>query len=262
MKKRHLGQNFLIDLSIAQHIVDLANIQPGEAVVEIGPGKGVLTQIMLQQADSLTAIELDPKLFRDLENRFGDTPSFKLFEGDAAKFDYPSLGKKLKIVSNLPYYAATHIMKKLIHFRDHIQSMTLMLQKEVVDRLTAKPGQKEYGSLSVYVQYHCNVERLLEIPKTAFSPQPKIDSSLVGLTPLPEPKVLVEDPALFFKLVHSAFFHKRKMLKNNLKDWQHLFHQEHGKLQLANIDLNRRGETLSLEDFAGLANHVHAITAN
>ena len=261
MRKRPLGQNFLIDLNIAQNIIQLADIRPGESVVEIGPGKGVLTQLLINPTHSLTAIELDPQLAKDLQNRFGDTPSFKLIEGDAAKFDYASLGGELKVVSNLPYYAATHIMKKLIHYRDQIRSMTLMLQKEVVDRLTAKPGQREYGSLSVYVQYHCEVQRLLEIPNTAFSPKPKIDSSLIGLTPLPQPKVQVENPKLFFKLVNSAFFHKRKMLKNNLKDWEHLFNQKDGQAQLAGIDLKRRGETLSLEDFATIANHVHALTA-
>ncbi len=261
MRKRPLGQNFLIDLNIAQNIIQLADIRPGESVVEIGPGKGVLTQLLINPTHSLTAIELDPQLAKDLQNRFGDTPSFKLIEGDAAKFDYASLGGELKVVSNLPYYAATHIMKKLIHYRDQIRSMTLMLQKEVVDRLTAEPGQREYGSLSVYVQYHCEVQRLLEIPNTAFSPKPKIDSSLISLTPLPQPKVQVENPKLFFKLVNSAFFHKRKMLKNNLKDWEHLFNQKDGQAQLAGIDLKRRGETLSLEDFATIANHVHALTA-
>ena len=258
MKKRPLGQNFLIDPGIAQQIIQLAHIQPGEPVVEIGPGKGILTQLLIQQTDSLTAIELDPQLSRDLQKRFGDAPSFELVEGDAAKFDYSSLGVRLNIVSNLPYYAATHIMKKLIHYRKHIRSMTLMLQKEVVDRLTAKPGQRAYGSLSVYVQYHCEVQRLLEIPNTAFSPTPKIDSSLIGLMPLPQPRVRVEDPKLFFKMVHSAFFHKRKMLKNNLKDWRHLFNKENGQARLAGIDLNRRGETLSLDEFADLANYLHA----
>ncbi len=258
MKKRRLGQNFLIDLNIAHNIVQLAHIQPGETVVEIGPGTGALTQLLLEQTDSLTAIEVDPKLAKDLQNRFGDRPSFKLLEGDAAKFDYSCLGTGINIVSNLPYYAATHIMKRLIHYRNSIRSMTLMLQKEVVDRLVAEPGQRSYGSLSVYVQYYCEVQRLLEIPNTAFSPKPKITSSLIALRPLPQPKVQVENEKLFFKLVHSAFFHKRKMLKNNLKDWQHLFSENNGQTRLAGIDLNRRGETLSLEDFANLANHLHS----
>ena len=139
--------------------------------------------------------------------------------------------------------------------------MTLMLQKEVVDRLIASPDSRSYGSLSVYVQYYCEVQRLLEIPNIAFSPKPKIDSSLIGLFPLPQPRVKVEDPKLFFKIVNSAFFHKRKMLKNNLKDWENLFTEENGQAQLAGIDLNRRGETLSLQDFAEITNHVHALSA-
>ncbi|MZG30452.1 MAG: ribosomal RNA small subunit methyltransferase A [Nitrospinae bacterium] len=261
MRKRPLGQNFLVDLHIAQNIIQLANIQPGEHVVEIGPGKGILTQLLINKVNSLTAVELDPRLAKDIQSRFGNTPTFKLIEGDAAKFDYASLGKGLNVVSNLPYYAATHIMKKLIHYRDHINSMTLMLQKEVVDRLTAVPGNREYGSLSVYVQYYCEVQRLLEIPNTAFSPKPKIDSSLISLTPLSQPRVQVENSKLFFKLVNSAFIHKRKMLKNNLKNWEHLFNKENGQARMAGIDLNRRGETLSLEDFADLANHVHTLTA-
>ena len=209
---------------------------------------------MLPLTGFMTAIELDPKLCRKLETRFSDTPSFRIIENDAAKFDYASLEPGFKVVSNLPYYAATHIMKKLIHFGNRIQSMTLMMQKEVVDRLTAEPCNKEYSSLSVYVQYHCKVERLLEIPNTAFSPRPKIDSSLFSLKPLPQPSVQVEDPQLFFKIVNAAFLHKRKMLKNNLKPWEDKFEQA----RLAGIDLSRRGETLSMSDFANIANYLHS----
>ncbi|MBT5469672.1 MAG: ribosomal RNA small subunit methyltransferase A [Nitrospina sp.] len=259
MRKRPLGQNFLVDSEIAQNIIALANIQPEDDVVEIGPGKGVLTQRLLPITRSLTAIELDPKLCRELETRFqGNSSSFRIIEGDAAKFDYSSIKPGFKVVSNLPYYAATHIMKKLIHFGSQIQSMTLMMQKEVVDRLTAKPGNKEYSSLSVYVQYHCDVERLLEIPNTAFSPRPKIDSSLFSLKPLPQPKVQVQDPQLFFKIVNAAFYHKRKMLKNNLKSWESNFTDKQGQSQLAGIDLSRRGETLSMSDFANMANYLYS----
>jgi 16S rRNA (adenine1518-N6/adenine1519-N6)-dimethyltransferase len=254
MRKRPLGQNFLVDSEIAHNIITLANIQPDDHVVEIGPGKGVLTQRIIPIARFLTAIELDPKLCRELETRFSDIPSFRIIENDAAKFDYASLEPGFKVVSNLPYYAATHIMKKLIHFGNRIQSMTLMMQKEVVDRLTAEPCNKEYSSLSVYVQYHCKVERLLEIPNTAFSPRPKIDSSLFSLKPLPQPSVQVEDPQLFFKIVNAAFLHKRKMLKNNLKPWEDKFEQA----RLAGIDLSRRGETLSMSDFANIANYLHS----
>tara|TARA_B100001123_G_scaffold250029_1_gene279134 strand:+ start:135 stop:923 length:789 start_codon:yes stop_codon:yes gene_type:complete len=259
MRKRPLGQNFLVDTAIADSIIELADLQKEDDILEIGPGKAVLTQRLLPLARSLTAIELDPKLCRELENRFkNETCSFKIIEGDAAKFDYSSIKPGFKVVSNLPYYAATHIMKKLIHFGSRIQSMTLMMQKEVVDRLTAEAGNKEYGSLSVYVQYHCQVERLLEIPNTAFTPRPKIDSTLFSLKPRPQPKVEVQDPQLFFKIVNAAFFHKRKMLKNNLKAWKNNFKNEHGQICLAGIDLSRRGETLTMSDFANLANYIYS----
>ena len=139
--------------------------------------------------------------------------------------------------------------------------MTVMLQKEVVNRLVAQPGNKEYSSLSVFIQYHCNVKRVLEVPKSAFSPVPKIDSSVVHLTPLAASKVQVSDEKIFFKIVHASFLHKRKMLKNNLKEWESFFKTEKDKIHIEGIDLNRRGETLSLDDFAVIANHVHAVGA-
>jgi 16S rRNA (adenine1518-N6/adenine1519-N6)-dimethyltransferase len=258
MKKRPLGQNFLNDLSIAQEIVRLAGVTPGTAVLEIGPGKGILTQYLLDAESTLTALEIDKKLCHELSQKFGGKTNFKLIEADATKFDYSSAGDRFKVVSNLPYYAATHIVKRLIDYRARITDMTVMLQKEVVDRFVARPGQKEYGSLSVYIQFHCQVERLLEIQKTAFSPPPKIDSSLVKLTPRPAPEVQVDDQTTFFKVVHAAFIHKRKILKNNLKIWENQFQRDNDKTHLAGIDLSRRGETLSMQEFATLSNHLHA----
>ena len=257
MKKRPFGQNFLKDASIAQKIVQLAQISPDDPVLEIGPGRGILTQYLLQSANLLTALEIDTKLCAELQQKFAGNENFRLIEADAAKFDYGRIGPKFKVVSNLPYYAATHIVKRLIDYRAHVTDMTVMMQKEVVDRLVAKPGQKEYGSLTVYIQFHCQVERLMEIDKTEFSPPPKIDSSLVKLTPLSSPQVQVKDQKTFFKVVNAAFLHKRKMLKNNLKDWQNQFQRENDHLHLAGIDLSRRGETLSLTDFATLSNFIH-----
>ena len=135
--------------------------------------------------------------------------------------------------------------------------MTVMLQKEVVDRLVAEPGKKDYSSLSVFIQYFCDVERILEVPKSAFSPIPKIDSSVIRLKPLPGPKVQVSNEKTFFKVVHAAFLHKRKMLKNNLKEWQRLFKVKKEIIHVEGIDLNRRGETLSLEDFALISNYIN-----
>lgn len=257
MKKRPLGQNFLIDQNIAREIVRLAGISPGDPVVEIGPGRGILTQYLLETANPVTALEIDAKLCAELKNRFSHRENFRLIEADATRFDFGSLGSGFKIVSNLPYYAATHIVKRLIDYQSRITDMTVMLQKEVVDRFIARPGQKEYGSLSVFVQFHCHVERLLEIKKTAFDPPPKIESSLIRLTPLAVPRVQVEDTDTFFEVVHAAFCHKRKMLKNNLKVWENQFRQENDITRLAGIDLSRRGETLSLADFAQLANFIH-----
>ena len=257
MKKRPFGQNFLKDSSIARKIVQLAQVSPNDSVLEIGPGKGILTQYLLQNANPLTALEIDNKLCVELRQKFAGKENFRLMEADAAKFDYGRIGSKFKVVSNLPYYAATHIVKRLIDYRAHITDMTVMMQKEVVDRLVAKPGQKEYGSLTVFIQFYCQVKRLMEIDKLEFSPPPKIDSSLVKLTPWSSPQVQVKDQKTFFKIVNAAFLHKRKMLKNNLKDWQNQFQRENDRLHLAGIDLSRRGETLSLADFATLSNFLH-----
>ena len=158
------------------------------------------------------------------------------------------------MVSNLPYYAAMPIMKRLLSYAAHITDMTLMMQKEVVDRLVAEPGNKEYGSLTVFTQFHCRVERLLEVDKTCFSPAPKIDSSVIRLTPLSQPPVQVDNMKTFFHVVHAAFFHKRKMLKNNLRTLQKQFPLDFQKIEDAGINLSRRGETLSLEDFASISN--------
>ncbi|MEC7641555.1 MAG: 16S rRNA (adenine(1518)-N(6)/adenine(1519)-N(6))-dimethyltransferase RsmA [Nitrospinota bacterium] len=255
-KRRKWGQNFLADPEIAGRILDLANISPDDTVLEIGPGRGILTQDLIQRSSQLTVLEIDPALCANLRERFSALPNFHLIQADALKFDYSCLGLRFQVVSNLPYYAATHILKRLIHYRNRIHAMTVMLQKEVVDRLTAQPRQKEYGSLSVFIQYHCKVERALEVKKESFSPPPKIDSSVIRLTPLAQPKVAVTDERTFFKIVHAAFLHKRKMLKSNLKEWQKQFEVGEGKIKLAEIDLTRRGETLSLQDFALISNHI------
>ena len=257
-KKRKLGQNFLTDPEIATEILNISNITSNDLVLEIGPGRGILTEGLIRRAKELTVLEIDPVLCSGLKKRFDIFPSFHLIETDASKFDYSYLGPRYKVVSNLPYYAATHILKRLIHYRTRISDMTVMLQKEVVDRLTAQPGQKEYGSLSVFIQYYCKVERVLEIGKESFFPPPKIDSSVIKLIPLPQPKVKVINEKTFFKIVHAAFLHKRKMLKSNLKEWHKQFEVKEDKIKLARIDLTRRGETLSIQDFALISNHINS----
>ena len=253
-KHKILGQNFLIDEAVAQRIVESANIVPKDVVLEIGPGHGILTRNFLETGARVLALEIDPSLCPELEKRFGNFPNFQLVRGDALKFDYSSVGPRFKVISNLPYYAATHILKRLIIYRNRIVEMVVMLQKEVVDRLAAQPGKKDYSSLTVFVQYHCDVERILQVSKSSFSPAPKINSTVVRIIPLDEPRVHVANEKELFKVVHAAFLHKRKMLKNNLSEWGRWFQKEGDILTLAGVDLNRRGETLSIEEFASLAN--------
>ena len=255
-KKQPLGQNFLTDPDIASEIVRLARISPEGRVVEIGPGKGILTKLLLECAGSVLAVEVDPKLCGQLNRRFGKHPGFQLVEANAMTYDYSAAGSRYQVVSNLPFYAAMPIMKRLIHYRAHIVDMTLMFQKEVVDRLVAQPGTRAYGSLSVFTQFHCQVERLLEVGRDAFSPPPKVHSSVIRLTPLAQPPVTVDNLKTFYHVVNTAFFHKRKMLRNNLKGLNKPYQIDLKKIEDAGIKLDRRGETLNLEEFAALANLI------
>jgi len=257
-KKRPLGQNFLNDFGIAADIVRLTNIPPEGRVLEIGPGKGILTQPLLEQAGSVLALEIDPRLCDALTKRFGGNPKFQLLKADAVTYDYSAAGKGFQVVSNLPYYAATPIMRRLIHYREFIADMTLMLQKEVADRLVADPGTRAYGSLSVFTQFHCRVERLLEVGRQSFSPPPKVDSSVIRLTPHEQPPVMVDNLKTFHHVVNTAFFHKRKMLRNNLKGLNKPYQIDIKIIEDAGICLDRRGETLTLEEFAALANLIEA----
>ncbi len=257
-KKQPLGQNFLNDPQIASEIVRQANIAPDGKVVEIGPGKGILTQLLLEQAGSLLAVEVDSRLCGLLRRQFGKNPKFQLVEANAMTYDYSAAGNRYQVVSNLPYYAAMPIMKRLIHYKKHIKDMTLMLQREVVDRLVAKPETKAYGSLSVFTQFHCRVERLLEVNRDSFFPMPKVHSSVIRLTPLEQPPVSVDNMKTFHHVVNTAFFHKRKMLRNNLKGLNKPYHMDIKKIEAAGIQLDRRGETLTLEEFATLSNLIEA----
>ncbi|NIQ04040.1 MAG: ribosomal RNA small subunit methyltransferase A [Nitrospinaceae bacterium] len=255
-KKQPLGQNFLIDPSIAREIAEQAGISPDSRVIEVGPGKGILTRELLERAGFLLALEIDPKLIGPLNRQFQGNPKFELVQADAMTYDYSAAGPRFQVVSNLPYYAAMAIVKRLIHYKQHVVDMTLMLQKEVADRLAARPGTRAYGSLSVFTQFNCRVERLLEVGKQSFSPPPKVDSSVIRLTPLAQPPVAVDDLKTFHHVVNTAFFHKRKMLRNNLKGLNKPYHMDIQKIEAAGIRLDRRGETLSLQEFATLANLI------
>jgi len=193
-----------------------------------------------------------------LHRQFGKNPKFQLVEANAMTYDFSAAGNRYQVVSNLPYYAAMPIMQRLIHYKDHIVDMTLMLQKEVVDRLVAQPETRAYGSLSVFTQFHCQVERLLEVGRDAFFPPPKVKSSVIRLTPLKQPPVAVDNLKTFHHVVNTAFFHKRKMLRNNLKGLNKPYQIDIKKIEDAGIQLDRRGETLTLEEFAVLSNLIEA----
>ncbi|QPJ61976.1 MAG: ribosomal RNA small subunit methyltransferase A [Candidatus Nitronauta litoralis] len=256
MKKRKqpFGQNYLVDLNAAKEIVHLAHVKNDGCLVEIGPGKGVLTHDLLPLTSKLIALEIDPILCRGLKKKYGDRENFHLVQADAQKIDYGSLAPRFQVVSNLPYYAATPIIKRLIHYRKHITDMVLMLQREVAARMTAKPGTREYGSLTLFIQYHCEARRLLEVGAECFYPKPKVDSTVIRLTPRQLPPVVVNSETNLFQLIHTAFLHKRKTLRNNLKELNGRFHIAMSAIENMGIDPNRRAEELTLQQFAQITN--------
>ncbi|HEY5604297.1 MAG TPA: 16S rRNA (adenine(1518)-N(6)/adenine(1519)-N(6))-dimethyltransferase RsmA [Gammaproteobacteria bacterium] len=248
--RKRFGQNFLKDPFVVQQIVNAIAPRATDHVVEIGPGMGVMTQAILPQVRFLDAVELDRDLVAKLQRL--SLGNFCIHGADALKFDFCALakrGEKLRIVGNLPYNISTPLIFHLLQQSSCIVDMHFMLQKEVVDRLAASPGDSAYGKLGVMVQYYCCVEKLFEVAPEAFSPPPKVDSAVVRLIPRDEPTVQVNDFNLFEQVVSAAFAQRRKTLRNNLKQ---LISAE--RMQANGIDPARRGETLSLQEFAVLAN--------
>lgn len=248
--KKHLGQNFLYDPSILGKIVQVAAINTEDLVVEIGPGHGRLTEMLAQKAKKVIAIELDKNLFEKLKTELAFYSNLELIQGDALKFNYEDL-PPFKVVANIPYYITTPIIFRLLKARKNLKSMTLTVQKEVAERITAKPGGKDYGVLSITVQYYAKPAIKFLIPKGAFRPVPKVDSAVLHIKILEKPSVLVKDEEFFFKVVRTTFSQRRKMLSNTLKCIRRGTKE---RLDEAGIDLNRRPETLSIEEFASLAN--------
>jgi 16S rRNA (adenine1518-N6/adenine1519-N6)-dimethyltransferase len=252
--RKRFGQHFLKDFDVVQRIVAAIDPHDDEHIVEIGPGMGVLTEKLLPLVAKLDAVELDRDLIPKLQATYLPLGDFAIHSADALRFDFCTLAannKKLRIVGNLPYNISTPLIFHLIEQVHCIQDMHFMLQKEVVDRLAARPNSSDYGKLSVMIQYHCAVHSLFNVPPDAFSPPPKVDSSMVHLEPHPLPPVQIKDLAIFKKLVSSAFAQRRKTLRNNLKDWL-----SNDQWQAVGIDPQRRAETLSLEEFARLSHAV------
>lgn len=251
--KKQFGQNFLNNPSVIAHIVDAIAPRPEQHLVEIGPGEAALTEPLLDRVNYLDIIEIDRDLIGPLTQRFKGHPAFHLHNADALRFDYRQLirqpGDKLRMVGNLPYNISSPLMFHLLEQSDIIEDMHFMLQKEVVERLTAEPGCKAFGRLSVMIQYACQTEYLFTVGPENFTPPPKVDSAIVRLIPYAAPPFKADNFTDFAALVKQAFSQKRKTLRNTLKNW---LNSE--QIELCQIDPGLRAEALSVEDFVRLAN--------
>lgn len=249
--RKRFGQHFLHDRGVVQRILDAFDPQPGETLVEIGPGPGALTRPLLERCSSLHVVELDRDLAAPLRANFAPE-RLVVHEADALKFDFGALampGGKIRLIGNLPYNISTPLLFHLLDQERYIHDMLFMLQKEVVDRMAAAPGGKDYGRLSVMIQSRLRVEKLFDVRPGAFTPPPKVDSSVVRLVPHAVPPIQVRDADAFAQVVKAAFAQRRKTLRNNLKGML-----EGETLEALGIDPQRRAETLTLAEFGTLAN--------
>lgn len=260
--KKGLGQNFLVDDSVLDDVVDGADVNSEDFIIEIGPGFGTLTRALVKRAKKVCAIELDEKLFPILEEELKEFDNFELIHKDALKVDFNELmanEKSVKLVANLPYYLTTPIIVNLLTKGYNFKSLTIMIQKEVGVRIDSEPDCKAYGAFSILVQYYCNTKILRLVPPSAFLPQPKVESIVIRLDKLEEPKVKVKDEALFFSIVRQSFNMRRKTLWNGLKNMGVSKEDLEKCFERANIDPKRRGETLSLQEFATLSDEIGLI---
>ncbi|MBN1066463.1 16S rRNA (adenine(1518)-N(6)/adenine(1519)-N(6))-dimethyltransferase RsmA [Clostridium botulinum] len=262
---KSLGQNFLLDESVLNDIVDGAEVNENDFIIEIGPGVGTLTAKLLQKAKMVTCIELDNDLIPILQQELGEYDKFELIHNDALKVDFNEIMKNkehVKLVANLPYYVTTPIIVKLLKENHKFESLTIMIQKEVAERINAEPNCKEYGALSVLVQYYCNTKIVRKVSPESFMPRPKVDSIVIRLDRLSNPRVKVQDEKLLFDIVRAGFNMRRKTLWNATKvvglskeDLQKAFDS-------CNIDPKRRAETLSIEEFAALTDSIYDLRKN
>jgi 16S rRNA (adenine1518-N6/adenine1519-N6)-dimethyltransferase len=251
--RKRFGQNFLVSPGIIHKIVDAIAPHAGDTVVEIGPGLGAITEPLLERIDHLQVVEIDRDLIARLQQRFAPE-RLTVHEGDALKFDFGSLKDSgpLKIVGNLPYNISSPLLFHLVAFAPLVHDMHFMLQKEVVDRMVADPGTKDFGRLSVMLQYHYHMERLFVVPPGAFNPAPKVDSAIVRMIPRKlGAGETAKDPALFARVVTAAFSQRRKMLRNTLRE----LIDEAGLVALG-ITPTARAEDIAVADYVRLANSL------
>jgi len=250
--RKRFGQNFLHDQSVIRHIIACADVGPDQHWVEIGPGQGALTEPLLRAGVRLDVVELDRDLVVLLKQKFAGQARFAIHGADALKFDFAALAQadeRLRVIGNLPYNISTPLMFHLLDSAPIIEDMHFMLQKEVVERICAEPGSKDYGRLSVMMQYACETEHLFDVPPESFDPVPKVTSSIVRLTPHRLPPVQVDSRASLNLIVTQAFSQRRKTLRNSLKN---LISDD--AMQALAIDPKLRAENLTLSDFAKLSN--------
>ena len=256
--RKRFGQNFLHDPTIIGRIISAINPKPDQHLVEIGPGLGALTEEILLEAGALEAVELDRDLIPVLRTKFFRYEGkFTIHEADALKFDFASLQndeRPLRVVGNLPYNISTPLIFHLLSFSGLISDMHFMLQKEVVERLAAQPGEDHYGRLGIMAQYYCKVEKLFIVPPGAFNPAPKVDSAIVRLIPHTTLPIEAKDPNLLADVVRTAFGQRRKTLRNNMKG---LITGD--QLEALGIDPGLRPERLSLAQFIAISDAIHSL---
>ena len=265
---KSLGQNFLIDDNVIDRILEGARLSETDKIIEVGPGIGTLTREMGKVAENVVSIEIDKTLIPILQETLADLDNVEVVNEDILKVDVQGLikeklsGGPVKLVANLPYYITTPIVMKFLEEDIPVTDIVVMVQKEVADRMNAKPSTKDYGALSVAVQYYCDTEIVAKAPRHMFVPQPNVDSIVIGLHVRSERKYKVDNEDIFFKTVKASFGQRRKTLLNSLGGLGFLTKDQIKEaLQAANIDPKRRGETLSIDEFANLSNEINKISS-
>ena len=264
---KSLGQNFLINSEVVESIVNSSEISKEDMVIEIGPGLGTLTKYLIEKAGKVLCIELDTRMIRILEDRFAENTNFEVINQDVLKVNLDEIIKEnkkdgkiknVKVVANLPYYITTPIIMKLLEDKLDIESITVMIQKEVADRLIEIPGGKNTGAITYSVYYYCESEKIMEVPNSSFIPEPEVTSEVIKMNLRNKPAVDIENPKVMFMIIKSAFMQRRKTLLNALTNTKVFLNKEEGLeiLKKLNLDENVRAESLTIEDFANIAKSI------